>query len=807
VGLSIGVHLLNLVTIPALALLYYFKKKKATNMGVIYTLAVGGIILVIINSFIIPGLPTIAGNFELLFVNTLGLPFGTGTIIFSVLFLGALVYGIRRTYLEGKPLMNTALLCLAFILIGYSSYAIVVIRSNFNPPIDENNPQDIMSFVSYLKREQYGDRPLIYGQFFTADVIDQKQGSPIYYKGDDKYEIAEYRLKNVYDPAESTILPRAYSTSDRHAQIYRQIMGLPEGKSPSFVHNMKFMFRHQINHMYWRYFMWNFSGRESDIQDAGWLGFWHSSSGLPEVLKNNKARNNYFMLPLFLGILGLFFQYRKDFQSFFFVMMLFLMMGLVLVLYLNSPPVEPRERDYIYVGSFYAFAFWIGFGVLALYELLGRALRKQTAAALLATLICLSVPGIMLAQNWDDHDRSNRYFSVDSARNMLSAMEPNGILFTGGDNDTFPLWYVQEVEGFRTDVRVVVLSYFNTDWYIEQMTRATYESQPFPFSLTIKNYRTGINDYLPLVERENLKAGIPARQFINLIREDNPGLKLTTQSGKSISILPSKTFFLDVDTTKVLSMGIIPESLQPYMVSRMDWQLNASYMEKGSLMLLDLLVNNNWERPLYFNNTSLITINHDLRDYMVQEGTVYRLLPVKRPENYVTDEMVNTEKMYDVVMNKFQWRGLDDPKVYNSQDYRFFVLNHRTALNNLAGALIGEGKMDKAKEVALENLRVMPDKGVYYDFATLQTVEILFRVGEKEKAVEVAEVLARRADEMLAYMVEIDREIGNELRLNMVTLINLQRMMRQYNLEELAQKYENMVNRHYTSSGLNKLLN
>jgi hypothetical protein len=239
-------------------------------------------------------------------------------------------------------------------------------------------------------------------------------------------------------------------------------------------------------------------------------------------------------------------------------MMLFLMMGLVLVLYLNSPPVEPRERDYIYVGSFYAFAFWIGFGVLALYELLGRALRKQTAAALLATLICLSVPGIMLAQNWDDHDRSNRYFSVDSARNMLSAMEPNGILFTGGDNDTFPLWYVQEVEGFRTDVRVVVLSYFNTDWYIEQMTRATYESQPFPFSLTIKNYRTGINDYLPLVERENLKAGIPARQFINLIREDNPGLKLTTQSGKSISILPSKTFFLDVDTTKVLSMGIIP---------------------------------------------------------------------------------------------------------------------------------------------------------------------------------------------------------------------------------------------------------
>jgi hypothetical protein len=301
VGLSIGVHLLNLVTIPALALLYYFKKKKATNMGVIYTLAVGGIILVIINSFIIPGLPTIAGNFELLFVNTLGLPFGTGTIIFSVLFLGALVYGIRRTYLEGKPLMNTALLCLAFILIGYSSYAIVVIRSNFNHLSTKTTHRISLSFVSYLKREQYGDRPLIYGQFFTADVIDQKQGSPIYYKGDDKYEIAEYRLKNVYDPAESTILPRAYSTSDRHAQIYRQIMGLPEGKSPSFVHNMKFMFRHQINHMYWRYFMWNFSGRESDIQDAGWLGFWHSSSGLPEVLKNNKARNNYFMFAAFSG--------------------------------------------------------------------------------------------------------------------------------------------------------------------------------------------------------------------------------------------------------------------------------------------------------------------------------------------------------------------------------------------------------------------------------------------------------------------------------------------------------------------------
>ena len=495
-GLSIGVHLLNLVTIPALALIFYFKKYRISRWGLIGTLVISGFVIILINDIIIPGLPSLAGTVEIFFVNSLGLPFGTGIIFFSVLLIAAIAYGIYYSQVKENVWLNTAMLGITFILIGYGSYAMLVIRSNYNPPIDENDPGNIVSFVSYLKREQYGSRPLLYGQYFDAEITDQKQGAPVYVKGKEKYEIADRKVEYEYDPKRSTILPRAYSSDPRHVQAYRQWMGLKDDENPNFIDNMIFMIRYQVGYMYMRYFMWNFAGRESDIQGATWLSPLDAFKDVPAVYANNKARNNYFMLPLLLGIVGMFFQYKKDPKDFAVVGLLFFLTGVALVLYLNSPPVEPRERDYIYVGSFYAFAIWIGMGTMAFGNWLLLKMKNKIIAPIIATLITLIVPVIMAQQDWNDHDRSGRYFSVDSARNFLASCAPNAILFTGGDNDTFPLWYLQEVEGYRTDVRVIVLSYFNTDWYINQMTRQAYKSEALPFTLTEQQWRQGCAERL-----------------------------------------------------------------------------------------------------------------------------------------------------------------------------------------------------------------------------------------------------------------------------------------------------------------------
>ena len=796
-GLSIGVHLLNLVAFPALGLIYYFKKYKVSRNGVIATFIVSGFFVILINNIIIPGFPSVAGSLEVFFVNSIGLPFGSGIILFGLLLIGALVYGIYYTNVKEKVLLNTILLSLAFVLIGYSSYTSLVIRSNYNPPIDENNPENIMSFVSYLKREQYGSRPLLRGQYFDAQITDQKQGAPVYIKGEKKYEISERKINYVYDTKRTTILPRAYSSDPKHVALYREYMGLKDNENPNFVDNMKFMFTYQFGHMYMRYFLWNFAGRESDIQHANWLAPWDALKEVPEEYANNKARNNFFLLPLLLGILGMFFQYNKKPNDFFVLILLFFLTGIALVLYLNSPPVEPRERDYIYAGSFYVFAMWIGIGAMAIGKWLSEKMKNDVSGAAIATALCLIVPGIMAVEGWDDHDRSGRYFSVDSARNFLASCEPNAILFTGGDNDTFPLWYIQEVEGYRTDVRVIVLSYFNTDWYIDQMTRPAYESQPLPFSLTSKHYQQGgPNDYLPHYENPSIKgAAINLNQYLKLIRDEHPGLQVPTKFGKYNSV-PSKSLFLDIDTADIKSRKIVPEDKLQYIINRMTFNLKKGGLEKNTLMILDLIANNNWERPIYFNNTSLQGVSVSLNDYVVQEGNAYRLLPVKNPNP--RSEFVNTEIMYDNVMNNFRYRGLNDPKVYNSIDHRNFALNHRSTFNSLANALIREGKTEKAKEVIYKSLDAIPNISIPYDYTSSQTVKLLYRLGEKEKAKEIATLLAERANDALTYFGRYNISIGNEAQKNLLILNDLVNTMKSENENELAQKFEEYFIGHYT---------
>lgn len=795
-GLSIGVHLLNLVTIPALGLIYYFKKYKTTKWGIVWTMVISGFLVILINNIIIPGFPSVAGYFELFFINGIGLPFGSGAIIFTLLIIAGLVWGIRYSYKKEKPILNTVLLGLAFILIGYSSYAIIVIRSNFDPPIDENNPENVMTFVKYLKREQYGSRPLLYGQYYTADYVRDEQGRPIpiegekvYVKGENEYELVDRKVSYDYDPAHSTILPRMYSSSPPHIQEYLRVTGLRRNEKPSFFDNMTFMFKHQLGWMYMRYFMWNFAGRESDIQNARWLSPLAAFEDVPEEIANNKGRNNYFMIPLILGIVGLLFQLRRDVYGFSFVAMLFFLTGIALILYLNSPPIEPRERDYIYVGSFYAFAIWIGFSVIAMATALKKATSPQVAG-ITAILVGLTAPAIMAQQNWDDHDRSNRYFSVDSAKNFLSSTAENAILFTGGDNDTFPLWYVQDVEGFRTDARVVVLSYFNTDWYIEQMMRQVYESEPFPFTLTLKNYESGgPNDYLPLYDQFNLNS-IDLRQYLKLLKENNSSLRVY----ESANVLPSSTFILPIDKDKVRSLGIIPEGMDSLLVDRMVIRLKQGRdgLEKKDLAILDLLATNDWSRPIYLNNTSREQINIDLDRYAIQEGNAFRILPIENPRPDA--EFVNTETMFKNLTEEFQFRELDNPDVYYTEDYRNFVLNHRSSFNSLAAALINEGKNEKARTALLFSLEKMPDEVIPFDYTASRTIALLYEVGEDERAREIAETVGDRAIAMINYLKNDGYDPGFDLQTNTIILNELQRIMLMQGEEELAEKFTDGFN-------------
>ena len=798
-GLSIGVHLLNLVTIPALALLYYFKKYDATARGILSALVIGVMIIFFINKLIIPGLPTIASYFEIYFVNSLRMPFGSGVIFFGVLLTTALILGIVYSHKKNKPILNTMLTATAFILIGYSSYTMVVIRSSANPPIDQNDPSDVMSFLSYLRREQYGSWPLWYGPYFSSEPIGYKDGSTSYKKGKDKYEIKDQKLEYEYGPGSQTIFPRIWSNDADHIALYRENLGLAEGEKPTFGDNLAFMFQHQLGWMYARYFLFNFAGRESDIQYADWLSPLAWFEKIPSSLAENKARNNFFMVPFILGLIGMFYQSVNNTKSFAVLALLFILTGVALVFYLNSPPAEPRERDYIYAGSYYAFCFWIGLASIGMAEFFTKIFKNQKAAAIISMLICLTAPALMAAEGWNDHDRSNRFFSVDSAVNYLQSCAPNAILFTGGDNDTFPVWYAQEVEGVRTDMRVVVLTYYNADWYIKQSMRKHYSSEPFPYTLTAENYEQGgLNDYLPYYDTGLTQMDL--KKFLLLVRDKNKSL-LHPQYGGTRNMLPAKEIVLKVDVEKVKRMGIIPKGMDSLVVPEMRFRVNTGYLDKKDLAMLDVLATANWDRPVYVNANSLSDFSIDISRYLVQEGNTYRILPVYNPRPFNELELVNTKVMYENLMTKFQFRNTDDANVYYSPDYRNMIANHRSSFNSLAESLILEGNTAKAKEVTLYNLSKMPDEAVHYDFTSADTVDLLLQVGEKAKAMEIANVMAARSDELVTYLLD-KNSLGRELQLNMFILSELQRTLYRHGEIETARSIETKFEKHVTDMRL-----
>jgi len=779
IGLSIGVHMLNLLAIPAIVYMYYFKKHEVSRKGFIVT----GIVSIVILGFIFFGLiPQIVkwlGIVERTFVNSLGLPFNSGTIFFVAALVALIYFGLKKAKENGKNLLHTAILGITFILIGYSSFAILIIRSNSNTPIDENNPEEAVSLLAYLNREQYGSNPLMYGQYYTAGLDKRNpysDGTPVYVKDEKsgKYIVSDDRKNHSpnFEKDHSGIFPRMWSREDRHIKAYKDWANIKgrKNKKPSFADNLAYFYNYQINHMYIRYFMWNFAGKQNDIQSHGSIteGQWLSGitffdewrlgpqDNLPSRQANNPGRNHFYMLPFLLGMIGLIYHYKKNKKDAWIVSLLFIFTGLAIVIYLNQYPYQPRERDYAYVGSFYAFAIWIGLGVLAITEKL-RRYAPENVAAIGTTAICLiAVPGIMASEGWDDHDRSDRYTARDFAKAYLDSCEPDAILFTMGDNDTFPLWYVQEVEGHRTDVRIVNLSLLNTDWYIDQMKRDAYDGKGVPFSMPHNLYRQGTRDVAIYKDVGASKQRWEVSKMNQWIQSDIPQTKV--KYGKEYVFFPTKKLSIPVDKEKILANGTVSQEDADLILPSLDWNLNVNQMEKKHMMILDLIDKNKWDRPIYFS----ITIGNSahsfayLWDYFQLDGLAYRLVPIKTKSEPGKIGRVESEILYSNLIEKFEYGNMNQANVYMDETNLRLAMNIRNNFSRLADELIAEGDSASAVKALDKCIELMPNEKVEYNYFMLPMAENYYLCGEKEKARNIITTMTETLEEKLTYYGQFD---------------------------------------------------
>ena len=786
-GLSIGVHLLNLLAIPAIIFVYYFKKYEVTRNGVIKAAVLSVVILGAFMYVLIPGIIKIASWFELLFVNGFGLPFNTGIVIYALLLIGGTIYGILYTQKKGLVIANTVLTIVAVIIIGYSSFAMVVIRSSADPPMDQNNPEHVFNLLSYLNREQYGERPLVHGAAYNAPLASREQGKAVYEKVGDRYEVVDYKAKLEYDDRFVTLFPRMWSGNDpQHAQDYENWVdingrtvsiqmgnGQTERRTiPSFGDHMAFFFKYQVGHMYLRYFMWNFAGRQNDRQGHGNLvdGNWLSGinfidearlgpqDNLPDWQKNNPARNTYYMLPLLLGLLGLIYHYKKQKNDFIVIAILFVLTGVAIVVYLNQYPHQPRERDYAYAGSFYAFSIWIGLGVMWLVDLLNKVMKKTPASITAFVLSFLLVPALMASENWDDHDRSGSFIAVDMASNYLNSCEEDAILFTNGDNDTFPLWYAQEVEGIRTDVRVANLSYLRAGWYIEQLARKAYDSDPIPIKLKPEQYLKGTRDVVPVMNR--IDRFVDIREVMDFVRSDDSKTKMTSPFDRNqrISYMPTKKYFLPIDSAEIIEKGVLEPKYADRMVDEIRWTANSSLMLKDGLIVHELMAVNDWERPIYWSVTVGSSKYFNLDSYFKMDGLAYRITPVKVENRDGYYGWIQSDNMYDLLVNKFKWGGVEDTSVYMNENSRRMYSNSRSFFGRLAGELIKEGKEDSARLVMERSLEKLPHSRIQFSFPMLSFVENYIALGDKEKAQDILNKLGTTSVSNLEYYRDVSRK-------------------------------------------------
>ena len=903
-GLSIGVHLLNLLCIPAIVLVYYFKKfDKVSLKGTLIALATSIALIVILMYGIIPGFTKVGGWFELFFVNSLGFSYNTGVLTYLILLVASIIWCLFETIstkgcktrakisfllsitLSGAVLIgsspvlwialllaatvalfkgnvnfrmiNTSVLCLMVILIGYSSFALIPIRSMANPPMDQNSPENVFSLADYLNREQYGNTPLFYGQTYTSEVKRDNEGKAVESSSKTKYDKVVKQSQNekdryikvgtspTYSYTNSMLLPRMHSGESRHIDGYKMWGGIKDERiPPTILENFQFFFSYQVNFMYWRYFMWNFSGRQNDVQSMGGInnGNWLSGIGfidelrglgpqdnLPPSIADNKGHNVYYMLPLLLGIIGLIFQLTrktKGEQQFLITFMLFFMTGLAIVIYLNQKPFEPRERDYAYAGSFYAFCIWIGLGVAGLWTLLKKVLPTLPAAAI-ATVFSLLVPVQMASQNWDDHDRSGRYTMRDFGRNYLLSCEPNAIIFTNGDNDTFPLWYAQEVDGFRTDVRVCNLSYLQTDWYVDQMRLQSYESEPLPITWTKDRYIGEKGLYAYIITKENLDEAIKARlkseggnnSWINNLQAeqninfnqfyDTSAFKESMPLDEMMTILKTQDVYAPrnpyVNEGLVIPTGKLTMPLDS---AAIDWEKlgtkpapemtvnlsNKNVIYRNDIMILEMLNNINkegWKRPIYFAATVDPGMFLNLQNQFTLDGISYRITPGITPSS-----RVNTEVAFDNMVNKFVWGGIENPNVYLDETNLRLIRRFRMLFADLIVALMNEGKTEKAL-IALDHcMKVIPSATVPLESECITFADVYFRLGQPEKATDILQQMETRAQRSIDWYNRLTPNLNvsctREIAEHYTSLISIAST---YNRNGNPQKYTEIVDR------------
>ena len=774
-GLSIGIHLLNLLAIPALVFLFYYKKREGGHYSIkeyIKIFAVSVVILAVILFGIIPYLPKIAAYFDLFFVNKLGLGFNSGAIFFMTLLLGLCFWGLFRTMKNQQVFANTVLLCFTVIVIGFSLFSIVIIRSAAKTPTNEYQPDNPFTLVRYLGREQYGSNPLIYGEYFDAPY--EIEATEYWAPMGDKYIKAEGPGDIVYKSSGKMLFPRMWSGTDpRHISFYQSYIGkggvsVPgaQYKKPTFFQNLTYFFDYQLNWMYWRYFMWNFAGRQNDIHSASpgdpIIGNWESGiplidefrlgdqSGAPDYLKNNKGKNHYYMLPLLLGILGIFFQFGRDKRGCWLTFLMFFMTGIAIVIYLNQPPFQARERDYAYAGSFYSFCIWIGLGVAAIYTWVMDALKErrnmEVATAAAVTVLTLGVPALMAAENWDDHDRSNRYTAVEMAKNYLNSVGENGILVTHGDNDTFPLWYAQEVEGIRTDVRIANTSLLGTDWHIDQMKWTMNDSRPLDLSVDHSQYLYGTNEFVYIYDtRESV---IPLADVMRVFR--HPEAKIPLTSGKMVDYIMSRKFTIPVNKENVIKYGILDEKYADIIPEEITITIpqDKDYLTKPELFMLDLLSNYKWDRPINLLSMGG-DINIGIKDYLMYDGYSYRFVPVKNKMKSTEIGFADAEDLYNKMKNVYTWDALKRTDYF--VDYQHFytfcgVLSQRNLFVNAAKEMLKIGDKERAVELLDMCQECVPEEnfpldmtylGFSNEYMVIDMIETYYTAGENEKAMEL----------------------------------------------------------------------
>ncbi len=792
-GMVIGVHLLGLLVIPIVVLMYYYRKYKTTTRGTILAIVIGFAMLGLVQIGVIQWLPSIAARFDLLFVNSFGLPFWSGAIFFFVLLIAVLSFFIWRTHMRGQVLANTLLLCFGVTVLGYTSYAQVPIRSLANTPIDMYNNEDVFTLVNYVGREQYGDTYLITGPYWFAydkqDGYTTKEGATQWKKGVDGYVDEGPEIKRVFNRKYTTFFPRMYNPDQGKVEGYKYWGKVDNPDAITFGNNLRFFWDYQIKYMYWRYFAWNFIGRQNDIQgvvgefnQGNWLsgisfidqmaGF-GPQSNLPEYMERNQARNPLYFLPFILGILGAIYQYRRDRKDFWVVAVFFFMTGLAIELYLNMNAYQPRERDYAFVGSFYVFAIWIGLGVLQLYEWLSKRMDGKVSALAAGGLSLIAVPVLMVSQEWDDHDRSGRYTALDYGVNYLESCAPNSVLFTNGDNDTYPLWYAQEVEGIRTDVRIINLSLFSTDWYVNQMRHPINGDGP-ALSFTLDSASTLGWDYLIYNSGSgtfNQSARYNLLDVIKFIGSKDPSSRLQMQSGQNVPYLPVRNFIIPIDRDAVIKRGLVPAGMEDKIVKNLEFSINRNSLLKGDVMLLDFLATNaanGWPINVYFSVTSGPNEYLSLGGYMRQEGLTYHLVPYRTGDQSAganSEIALDGDIMYDNVMNKFRWGNMDGDKIL-LMDYVMArqANNLRGVMGRLAAQLLAEGKKDKAIAVLDKCQEVLPQRQLPYDFYMLPLVQTYSEAGAKEKANKLSEDLTRVFTQELDYYQPLSAEMKNQVR-------------------------------------------